>query len=87
MPLTERRQPAGGSVEWRGVVAASAGLDGGSAKSGGALPIRTSREPPEQGLVTGMAALAKIFKFRQDRLLRHLLPFWISAHRVTPLNR
>ena len=27
-----------------------------------------------------MAALAKSFKFRQDRLLRHLLSFGISAH-------
>jgi len=27
-----------------------------------------------------VAALAKAFKFRQDRLLRHLLAFGISAH-------
>ena len=86
-PSTDRRKPAGWGIEWRAVVGASACIDCGSAKSGCLLSVRASREPPDKGLVTGVAALAKSFKFRQDRTLRHLLPFGISAHRVTPLSR
>ncbi|MGA2611049.1 MAG: CHAT domain-containing protein [Terriglobia bacterium] len=65
--------PAGRGVEWRAVVSASARLDCGSAQSGDLLQFRAFRKPPDECLVTGVAALAKSFKFRQHRLLRHLL--------------
>jgi len=81
-PSTGRRKPAGRGIERRAVEGARAGLDCGSAQNGGKLEFPASRKPPEECPVTGVAALAKSFKFRQDRPLRHLLAFGISAHRV-----
>ena len=75
VPSTDRRKPAGRGVEWRAVVGARARIDGGSAIERLLVPVPASRKPPDKGLVTGVAALAKSFKFRQDRTLRHLLAF------------
>src|ERR1035438_5320925 len=73
---TDRRKPAGWSIEWCAVVSALARLDCGGKQGCDALLFRAPGEPPHKGLVTGVAALAKFFKFRQARLLG----CWDSAH-------
>jgi hypothetical protein len=48
---------------------------------GRGLQLSTSGKPPDECPVTCMAALAKAFKFRQDRLLSASVP----AHGIIPL--
>src|SRR5579875_908381 len=86
-PSTDRWKPAGRCIEWRAIVSARTRVHRGCEECGGAYQFRASGKPPDECLVTGMTALAKVFKLRQNRPLRCLLPFGISAHRVTPLNR
>src|ERR1017187_4933853 len=86
-PSTDWGKPAGWGVEGRAVVSACARLDCGGKQGCHAFLLWASRKPPHQCLVTGVTALAKSFKFRQDRTLRHLLACWISAHRAIPLPR
>src|SRR5579884_3322342 len=86
-PSTDRRKPAGRRIEWRAVVSARTCVHRGCEECGGANQFGAYGKPPDKCLVTGMTALAKVFKLRQNRLLRYLLPFGILVHRVTPLNQ
>ena len=76
-------RPAWRGSEWRAVLCASAGVDGAGERCGRGLQLSASGEPPHECPVTRVAALAKAFKFRQDRLLRYLLSMSVSAHRLS----
>src|ERR1035438_4592047 len=81
-PSTDRRKPAGWSIEWCAVVSARARLDCGGKQCCHGFLFRAPGKPPYKCLVTGVPALAKAFEFRQDRLLRYPIAFGISAHEL-----